>query len=393
MGLTRVDSLLSDTRTHKPLSLTDLCEDVILLICSHLDCMRADKETPLKSLCLTNRHLHSILVPCLFKTIHTNRPISQLAPTTLAAQYAHTFRLDMFGSLWWWCSGAYTSSSDALDLFHCIQGLPRVRALEVSMMRRSIDMFSAAFSTPSEQDFNLSGIQSLVATSSAAFLVNHCPNLRRLEIRDESACLLETYTDLSARLAPLRNAPTSPHPPLLTHFDATATWSADEVSFVVQTFPRLESLRMRSDTYTYRASTPIIMAILSAHLARIKTLHLVKSGSLGMGYQSIWTRLIHASSNDEYRQTLWRDNERLRVTVENNIVRDAFRQMPSLRTCWLGEKRVARKCAADHDGWWMWERERRSKDMDNDSCIMGKGRIASLRMEKEAVVVRSEMAC
>jgi hypothetical protein len=379
---------LTDIEARKPVSLADLCEDVILLICSHLDLTRAEDETPLKNLRLTNRYFHRLLVPLLFRTIYINRPVNQLTPTPLLAEYARTFKLDMFGSLWWWCSGSYTSSTDALDLFRCLRSLANLKTLEISMMRRSMDIFVAAFSEIKEAGvFTIENVENLVVTSSAAFLANHCPNLKSLVIRDGSECLLETYTDLSERLAPLHSASTTVTTPQLTRFDATATWSADELTFLVQTFPHLQHLRMRSDTYTYRASTPTIITILSSHLQHLKTLHLVKSGSLGMGYQSVWKRRIQACSNAEYRQMLWRENERLRVAVENTIVREVFGRTEGLRECWLGEKRVARRCG--DDGRWMWER----KSEVLEECVMGRGAIARLRMEKEAVVLRWEMGC
>jgi hypothetical protein len=390
MGLERVDSLWTDAIPQKQLSLTDLCEDVILLICDHLDHTRAENETPLKQLSLVNHHFHDILVPVLWKTILINRPISQLVTSSHRMKHARTFKIDMFGSLWWWCSGSYTSSSDALDLFRCIRSLPNLKTLEISMMKRSIDIFTAAFADPTINDrsiFVLNEIENLIVTSSAAFLVNHCPHLKSLTIRDGSDCLLETYTDLSSRLAPLH--PSLPNPtPTLTHFDATAIWSASELTYLTTSFPHLQYLRLRSDTYTYRASTPTILSILSTSLTNLRTLHLIKSGSLGMGYQSVWKRRIQACSNAEYRQMLWRENERLRVRVENVIVKEAFGKMKMLRECWLGEKRVARRCRDGGKGVrWMWER----KSEDVEDCVMGGGRIAALRMEKESVVVGCEI--
>lgn len=382
MRLERIDSLWEDHTPHKSLTLNNLCEDVVMLICDHLNQTRAESETPLKNLSLTNRRFHNVLHPLLFKTLQINRPVSQLTPTSLITRHVRTFKLDMFGSLWWWCSGSYTSSSDALDLFRYLQSLPILKTMEISMMRRSIDMFSAAFSDPDQDVFTLDKIENLVVTSSAAFLVNHCPNLKSLVVQDGSDCLLETYTDLPSRLAPLHASATPSSPPL-THFDATATWSASELLSLVQTFPHLQHLRMRSDTYCYRASTPTIIETLSTNLPSLQTLHLVKSGSLGMGYQSVWQRRIKACSNAEYRRMLWRENEKLRVAVENMIAREAFGKMEGLRECWLGEKRVARRC----EGGWMWER----KSEDVEDCVMGDGAIARLRMEKEAVVVGREM--
>jgi hypothetical protein len=394
MGLERVDSLLTDAIPQKRLSLTDLCEDVILLICNHLDHTRADNETPLKQLSVVNHRFHDILVPILWKTVQINRPVSQLIASPHHVRHARTFKIDMFGSLWWWCSGSYTSSSDALDLFRYIRSLQNLKTLEISMMKRSIDIFTAAFSDSTidyPSVFVLEKIENLVVTSPAAFLVNHCPNLKSLIVRDGSDCLLETYTDLSSRLAPLYPKLPSPTPGL-THFDATALWSASELTHLTTSFPHLQHLRLRSDTYTYRASTPTILSILSTFLPNLLTLHLIKSGSLGMGYQSVWKRRIQACSNAEYRQMLWRENERLRVRVENAIVREAFGSMGMLGECWLGEKRVARRCREGEGGEgvrWMWER--RSEDVED--CVMGGGRLARLRMEKESVVVGCEMGC
>lgn len=396
IGLERVDSLLSDAIPHKRLSLSDLCEDVILLICDHLEHTRVENETPLKNLSLVNQHFHEILVPLLCRTIHINRPVSQLNPSPHTLHHARTFKIDMFGSLWWWCSGSYTSSLDALDLFRSIRSLPNLKTLEISMMKRSIDIFTAAFSNsdiPDPRVFVLDKVENLVVTSSAAFLVNHCPNLKSLAVRDGSDCLLETYTYLSSRLAPLHSKLSSPTP-RLTHFDATAFWSASELSHLVTLFPHLQHLRLRSDTYTYRASTPTIISLLSTSLPDLHTLHIIKSGSLGMGNQSVGKRRIQACSNAEYRQMLWRENERLRVEAENSIVREAFGRIARLRECWLGEKRVARRCEDDGTGdgggvMWMWER----KSEDLEDCVMGGGRLARLRMEKEAVVMGREMGC
>lgn len=261
-------------------------------------------------------------------------------------------------------------------------------------MRRSIDIFTATFSDSRVDDgsiFILDRIERLVVTSSAAFLTSHCPNLKSLVIRDGSDCLLETCVDLTERLTPL-------HPRIsrgnlggnlhLTCFDATAVWSAGELCKLVEAYPTLRYLRMRSDTYCYRASTSTILEILGEGLKDLRTLHLVKSGSLGMGYQSIWMRKIQACSDDEYRRLLWLENERLRVETENAVVRKAFGSIETLKECWLSEKRVARKC---NDGGqevrWMWERKRE----DEDDCCMGGGSFARMRMEKEAVVVSREI--
>jgi hypothetical protein len=377
---------------HHTLSLSDLCEDVILLICDHLQQMRSAHETPLLNLSCVNHRLRDILIPHLFKTLSINKPVSQLQPTTITSHHASTLKIDMFGSLWWWCSGSYTSSSDATDLFACIQSMRKLQRLEISMMRRSIDIFRAAFESEADiEAFRLNEVEDLVVTSSAAFLTNHCPNLKRLVVKDdESECLLETYTDLLRRLTPL-------HPglvdqtPSLTSFDATAVWSAAELSSLVSTFPDLQHLRMRSDTYCYRASTPTIIKILGNGLKNLKSLQLVKTGSLGMGYLSVWKRRIHSCSDAEYRQALWKENERLRVYVENEIVRNAFTWIHKLRECYLGEKRVARRCDGcgneEDKMWWMWERMKENVE----ECFMDSLVLAKYRMEKESVVVSKEL--
>ncbi|KAH7413684.1 hypothetical protein DE146DRAFT_741391 [Phaeosphaeria sp. MPI-PUGE-AT-0046c] len=274
------------------------------------------------------------------------------------------------------------------DLFRCVRSLPKLQTLEISMMRRSIDMFVSAFSLPGKSNtFSLPSVSELIVTSSAAFLLNHCPNLKRVRIQDGSDCLLETYTPLPTRLAPLLLDPTTKHPEL-TSFDATATWSADELNSLVHSFPSLIHLRMRSDTYCYRASTPAIISILSSGLKNLRTLHLVKSGNLGMGYQSIWKRRIQACSNAEYRQMLWRENEKLRVEVENGVVRAAFGSMECLRECWVGEKRVARRCEGVEELRWIWERKREDED---DMCGGENWGLDRFRMEKDEVIVGREM--
>ncbi|KAH8731736.1 hypothetical protein GQ44DRAFT_697962 [Phaeosphaeriaceae sp. PMI808] len=303
----------------------------------------------------------------------------------------------MFGSMWWWCSGSYTSSSDALDLFHSIQSLDNLKTLEVRMMSRSIDIFIAAFRKRSDKDdsvFLLERVEKLVVTSSGAFLLNQCPNLKRLEIQDESGCLLETCTDLTIRMKSLhpRLSLSTFHDPQLTHFDSAAMWSADELCALISNFPHLRSLRMRTDTYCYRASTLTIIGILGTGLSSLEILHLVKSGCLGMGYQSVWRRNIQKWANVEYRRTLWLENEQIRVKAENNVVRCAFTSIPTLQECWLGEKRVARKCSRSIDGQipdkvqWMWDRN--TDDVDDHAVG---SHMLKFRMEKNSVVVRKEL--
>jgi hypothetical protein len=69
-------------------------------------------------------------------------------------------------------------------------------------------------------------------------------------------------------------------------------------------------------------------------------------------------------------------------------VRAAFGKMESLKECWLGEKRVARRCGDESGGLrWMWER----KSEELEDCAMDGHALAKFWMEKEAVVVRSEM--
>ncbi|KAF2023657.1 hypothetical protein EK21DRAFT_80378 [Setomelanomma holmii] len=294
--------------------------------------------------------------------------------------------------MWWWCSGSYTSSSDALELFCCIRSLLQLRTLEISMMRRSVDIFTTAFEDGGSdvKNFMLGHVEHLVVTSSAAFLTSHCPNLKSLKIEDGQDCLVETYTNLDTRLAPLHPS-TSKHDigRTLHHFDAMATWSADELVNLVKTFPRLQCLKMRTDTYCYRMSTQAIIEILGNRLKDLRTLHLVKSGSLGMGYQSIWKRRIQACSNEEYRRALWLENERLRVHVENDVARLAFGKIVRLHECWLGEKRVARRTRGDapDELKWLWER----RIEDADAFDMGSQMLARFRVEKETVVLRSEV--
>jgi hypothetical protein len=371
-----------------PLSLTSLCEDVILIICDFLSQTHTESSTPLKHLSLVNPHFRTILSPLLFKTIHINKPISQLPPLPRAAYHARTFKIDMFGSLWWWCSGSYTSHSDALDIFTCISRLENLTTLEVSMMKRSIDIFTSAFSSlqcPSL--FLLSRVEKLIVTSSGAFLPAHCPALKYLMIRDDTdECSLEPYTPLPMRLAPLH-----PHltlPGCLTHFDATAMWTVPELLALTEYFPNLTSLRMRTDTYCYHMSFAHIISILSQNFKDLNTLHLVKSGYLGMGYQALlWKRRIQACGDDEYRRLMWRKNEALRVQVENEVVRCAFGAIGGLRECWVGEKRVARKYGGKGEMKWMWQR----RCEEGEDWGVGIVALEKFRREKEDVVVGCEM--
>lgn len=86
---------------------------------------------------------------------------------------------------------------------------------------------------------------------------------------------------------------------------------------------------------------------------------------------------------------LWRENERLRVEVENNVVREAFGKIVSLRECWVGERRVARRFGTERQGEgvkWMWERRREERAEGEESFGLER-----FRKEKEDVVVKSEI--
>jgi hypothetical protein len=394
----RVDSVLDTSSTQelpptKKLTLPDLCDDVLLLICSHLDHRTSPCGCPWKSLSLTNRRLHALLAPELFKTLHINAPIKSKQQDTLTRHHAHTLKVNMFGSLWWWCSGVYVNDTDALDLFHFIHRLGNLKTLEVSMMGRSMDIFETAFKKEDEENtwvFMLPGLEKLVVSSSASFLARQCVNLKSLVVRDESDCMVEPYTDLEHRFSPprLEYGGSSFRNDTLTRFDATAMWSAEEVKFVTITFPRLTHLVMRSETYCYRASIPTIMTLLSSRLTHLKTLELGKISNLDMGYRSVWKRAITECKTSKKRRDLWRENERCRVASENLVARLAFEGMAGLREISVGEKRVARRLPlvqryGEENARWMWERER--EDVD---CEMA---WASLREEKEGVVVRSEV--
>lgn len=382
--------------TTSPISLSNLCEDIIMLIADHLESCHAEHDTPLKQLSLTNRRLRDVLVPVLFKSVHINQPLSQLTPTPLVKYHARSCQIDMFGSKWWWCSGSYVDSKDALDLFRCIQGMDNITSLYVTMMSRSIDIFEEAFRERSTEDddiFTLDHVEKLIVTNSAAFLTSHCPNLKSLVIEDESDYLIETYAEFTQRLQPLagRMANFEKHqwPPLET-CDITAAWSLNEVVSLAVTFPRLRFLRLRSTWHCYRAATKDIVKVLGEALPQLRTLHLVNCSWLSMGVQSIWKRRIRACSNAEYRRMLWLENERLRVQVENDVARSAFESISSLDELWLGDKRVARRLPKEYNSGclkWMWERARE----DESDCSMGDGLLALWKMERDAAVVTTEV--
>ncbi|KAF3009446.1 hypothetical protein E8E13_001257 [Curvularia kusanoi] len=166
-------------------ALSDLCEDVLLMINDSISRDCAKGETPVKNLSSVNRRLREVLSPILFKSLYINRPLSQLGSAPLLSEYASSLKIDMFGSMWWWCSGRYVTSKDVLELFAYTQQMPRLRRLEVSMMKRNLDMFVSAFEEIQEgRTFLLPGVETLVVTSAAAFLATHCPDLKQLLVED-----------------------------------------------------------------------------------------------------------------------------------------------------------------------------------------------------------------
>jgi hypothetical protein len=347
--------VLRTTMSIPPLTLTSLCEDVLLIIFSFLsNPLSSEPSTSLKDLSLVSHHFHTLLTPHLFKTIHINKPLSQLPSLSRAAHHTQTFKLDMFGSLWWWCSGSYTSDSDALAIFTCIRSLENLKNLEVSMMKRSIDIFASAFSGPHcASTFALKNVQILEVSGSAAFLAAHCPNLVSLTVKEESE--VDAYTPLPIRLLPLHPNFTL-LPEQLTSFDAPATWTAAELACVTTLFPNLTTLRMRSDTYGYHTPLPAVMSILSS-LKHLHTLHLVKVAYLGTGHAQqvlFLRRTVQARSAEEYRKELWKRSEEARIQAEDEIVRCAFESMAALKVCWVGDLRVARRCLDTQS--WNWER-------------------------------------
>lgn len=402
-SLTRVDSVL-DTKASDLLpkiTLSDLCEDVLLIICSHLESTRDPLETPLKNLSLVNQRLSQVLLPHLLKSLHINAPLKLLRRSQgpLAHYHAHSLKIDMFGSLWWWCSGLYVDSSDAIDLFEFIQSLQHLKTLEVSMLGRSLDLFEAAFATttttPSPSPphlFLLPQITHLVLTPSASFLARHCPQLRSLVIRDNGACTVESYTDLETRLAPARPAFAAGSLPAssLTHLDTTAVWSTPELAFLVFNFPKLTHLTMASESYTYRAPVSSIFVALG-RLRLLRVLRLNRVHKLDVGYRSVWKRRVQECKTREQRMRLWNEDERARVRAENDVVRSAFRCCGGLGEVWLGGERVARRVGGvDREQQaglrWVWEKWREDVEMEGVSILW-----ARYRVEKEGVVVRWEL--
>ncbi|KAJ4988603.1 hypothetical protein SVAN01_05894 [Stagonosporopsis vannaccii] len=373
-------------------TLTNICEDVLLMVSDFLTVVCAEGETPIKVLSCVNRRLRDVFSPILFKSLYINRPLSQLSSTPVIYQHARNLKIDMFGSMWWWCSGRYVSSKDALELFACMQSMTLLKKLEVSMMKRNIDVFTSAFEeVANAHTFILSGIETLVATSAAAFLASHCPNLKHLIVEDAPSCMIETYVDASTRLMPL-------HPQLgrrqwtfsqLIHFDTSANWSAEEIAGLVPLFPRLQYLHMRSDAFCYRASISAIMQLLGKNLRDLKTLKLNKIGNLDMGFRAVWKRSITACATKAQRRVLWVQNEAHRVEAENTVARLAFTYIGRLQECWLGDERVARRpagCNIETPLSWVWERKRE----DVDVCRQ-QSEWTIYRAEKEAVVVCIEV--
>lgn len=373
-------------------TLANLCDDVLLTISDCLGLQSVRDETPIKVLSSVNRRLRDVFAPILFKSLYINRPLSQLTGASLVYRHARTLKIDMFGSMWWWCSGKYVSSNDALELFACVRKMTNLNRLEVTMMKRSLDVFVSAFKEVEDiQTFLLPGIDTLVITSAAAFLASHCPDLTHLVVEDGPSCMIESYIDVSTRLLPL-------HPQLigkhwafsqLTHFDTTANWSAEEMVALAPCFPKLQYLHMRSDAFCYRASIPTIMQLLGQSLCDLEVLKLNKVGNLDVGFRAVWKRSITACSTEAQRRVLWLLNEAQRVEAENNVVRLAFTNMDRLEECWLGKDRVARRlaCSIGNEHLiWAWERKREDIDVcDNQS------EWASFRAEKEAVVLCNEV--
>lgn len=373
-------------------ALTNLCEDVLLMVSDFLRMLRSEGETPIKILSCVNHRLRDVFSPILFKSLYINRPLSQLNTTPVVYRYAQSLKIDMFGSMWWWCSGRYVSSKDALELFACMQSMPHLKKLEVSMMKRNLDVFTSAFEEAEDaQTFILPGIESLVATSAAAFLASHCPNLKHLVVEDAPSCMIETYVDAVTRLMPLHSQLVRRQWTFsqLTHFDTSANWSATEITKLVPLFPRLQYLHMRSDAFYYHASIATIIRLLGNNLRDLKTLKLNKVGNLDMGFRAVSKRSITACATEAQRRVLWLQNEAHRVEAENTVARLAFMNIRRLQECWLGDERVARR-PAGHDMHtplsWVWERRRE----DVDVCRQ-QSEWTIYRAEKEAVVVCSEV--
>ena len=358
--------------------------DSLGLICSK-------GEAPVKNLSSVNRRLREIFIPVLFRSLYINRPLSQLSSTPLAYEHASSLKIDMFGSMWWWCSGSYVSSTDALELFASTQRMYKLRRLEVSMTKRNLDVFVSAFEEVDDvQTFLLPGIETLVVTSAAAFFASHCPDLKRLVVEDAPSCMIESYIDIPTRLMPLQPRLVGTHLTQLTHFETSANWSADEIAALVLSFPRLQYLHMRSDGFCYRASVATITELLGHSLKELKILKLNRVNSLpDMGYSALWKLSITTCATETQRRVLWAQHEARRVEAENKVARLAFTRIETLHECWLGEDRIARR-AVDCDAIdvlsWVWQRNREDVDVFSQ-----KSEWAAFRAEKEAAVVCNEI--
>jgi hypothetical protein len=254
-------------------------------------------------------------------------------------------------------------SADALHLFRRMHDMPKLRTLEVSMMDRSVDIFTAAFDDEEIEDktvFILDKVEKLVVTSTAAFLVTHCPNLTSLVIEDQENCSVQKYIDIITRLAPLHNHSTigARISPNITHFDATALWSAAEITGLVDTFPNLRYLAMRV-THSYPTPLLFIIHTLGERLKHLNTLHLGYIGSFNADFRDHWHRAyVREWISIKIRRMCPLEAEKLRVQAENYIARLAFGSLLDLRECWVGDKRVARRVTeGDEDRMqWTWER-------------------------------------
>lgn len=372
-------------------TLADLCSDIIFLVCDHLQHPAHNKFTPIKHLSLVNHRLHHLITPYLFKSVYINKPLSQYTPNPLIYQHAQTLKIDMFGSMWWWCSGSYISSTDALNLFRCMQKMSKLRTLEMSMMSRSVDIFTAAFEDPQIGDmtvFILPTVQNLVVTSEAAFLVSHCPNLNHLAIEDGENCSAQRYIDIITSLAPLHTSPTlnTRISPRITHFAATARWTPLEITGLVHKLPNLRSLALRV-AHAYIAPLEFIIDTLSEGLKHLQTLRLSKIGSFSADLRAPWSHDIRVWMRMTNRRMCAVECEKMRVQAENAVARLAFGSMGKLEECWVGDERVAMRVVGV-DGstvQWMWER-----DLD-DVKDVGGGVGNKYREEVEGVVLRKEI--
>jgi hypothetical protein len=416
----RVDSLINTPCSEilgQTLTLPNLCDDVLLLICDFLDYHHdPNHKSPWKQLSHTNRRLHTLLTPLLFKTLRINAPLKALDANALPSHLRHhvqTLKIDMFGSLWWWCSGAYVSSSDAIDLFTFMHSMPRLKRLEVRMMSRSWDIFSAALNYSELVDyepgsaslFKLRGVETLVVNSSAAFLVNYCPDLKTLVVKgkgDGEDCAMEKYTELqdlfhitTPCLSPRRddddeNGSAFQCAEGLTSFNGSAAWSLSELGFLTTTFPYLGHLILRSESYCYRTDVASMMHILGQGFKHLKTLQISKIEYLDMGYRGVWKRAVMECKTEEARRALWEGNERRRVAAENEVARLAFGKVQTLEELLVGEKRVARRLgridAGGREGW-MWERK---ADSVGDYALVG-AMWAEYQKEREGVIASNEM--